>query len=583
VKRAATVLFALTLACSKNPVVDPSNPDFAQGSHAQEEFQPIRAKWDHTDRAGRIGLEPALTQYVKAHAKDPTARIATAMLALIAVANGDRSHGEDLARPLTNGPPGVTRDMALVAYGAALRQEGKAAPALAILAPLFGKLLDPFARDMLNEEVSIAAVDSGDFKNAVRFVRGWLAQADPDAKDDIQRRIVALLDKMPADPLLDLVRSVKGTDEMNGNLLHIVGERLAGLAISTKDVALAKLLIAEARPILGDREDDVARIAARGASIRLEQNTVGVLLSLRTEETQRRGLEVSNGLALGLGLPGSAARVVSRDDQGDPEKVDEALALLNTDGAAVIVAGTDSVEADRARAYAERTNVPIILLRPPTKPLTPGGPVFLLGEDPALVRERLVSALADRGKKRIAILTGTRDDGDLPKTIEGVDVVAVSPCGSSLDFLSVQKANGLVVDGSPRCMRDAIAGAAPSVTLALGLDAPTDSAGRLGAHAGIFPFTITLSKSGDPELDKFLALGRGAPSWWAGLGHDAGKLAWAAVSQLPSLAGPDNAQATAERKALVTKLLASAQDSLWTTEAKGFAGARTISRSVTVR
>jgi ABC-type sugar transport system substrate-binding protein len=580
VKTRWLALVVLVAACSKNPVVDPSSPDFAQGSHAQDEFQPLRAKWEHGDRDARIALEPALIRHVKVHAKDPTARTATAMLALVALANGDKTRAKDLAKPLTNGPPGVTRDMALVAYGAALREEGDAAAALTILSPLFGKVLDPFARDLMNEEVSIAAVDAGDYKGAVRYVRGWLAEADPDDKDGIKRRIIALLDRLPADPLVDLVRSVKGTDEFTGDLLHIVGERLAGLAISTKDVALAKLLMAEARPILGEREDDVARIAARGASVRLEHNTVGLLLSLRGEELQRRGLEVSNGLALALGLPGSAARVVSRDDQGDLQKVDDALALLNTDGAAVIIAGVDTAEASAAAAYAEKTGVPVILLRPPAKPPAPGGPVFVLGDDPTAVRGLLVSSLGERGKSRVAILAGARDDGDVPRSAGGADVVGVSPCGSSLEFVSVQKASGLVIDGGPTCIRDAI-GNASGALVALGLDAPGDLGGKLGAHAGMFPFTAT-SPGSDAELAKFFALGRGAPSWWAGLGHDAGKLAWAAVSQLSEIA-PTDADATSARKNQVMKLLSSAEGSLWTTEARGFAGGRVIPRSISVR
>jgi hypothetical protein len=85
--------------------------------------------------------------------------------------------------------------------------------------------------------------------------------------------------------------------------------------------------------------------------------------------------------------------------------------------------------------------------------------------------------------------------------------------------------------------------------------------------------------STDEDVTKFLALGRGAPGWWAGLGHDAGKLAWAAVSQLPSEA-PNDTKAMTDRKALVTRLLAAADVPLWTTDARGFGGARVLPRKV---
>ena len=583
-KRAIRIVsFAIALgwaggACSGVKITDPASPDYASGSQAQEEFQPLRSKWEHGDRETRMGLVHDLGKHAEKYAKDPTGRIAKAMLALIAAAKGDGARADQLARPIASGPTGATRDMALVAQGASLEKAGHSREALALLKPLFGKMIDPFGRDILNEEVSLAAVAEKDFPSAVRFMRGWVTQAPEADRDDIERRVVALLDQIPAEPLLALVRQVKGTDEMQSTLLKRVGERLAGIAVSTKDVSLAKLLLAEARPVLGDKVDDVARIAAKGAAIRLEPNTVGLLLSLRNEELQRRGLEVSNGLALALGIPGSAARLVSRDDQGGDQTIEDALALLNADGAAVIVAGVDTKEADKARDYAERTNVPMILLRPPSTPPKEGGPVFVVGDDPTAVRGALMRALAAGGADRTAVLIGTRDDGDVPTSIEGTRVVGVTSCGASTDFLAVQKATGLVIDGSPRCAAESAGHAPTIVAVALGLDAPVTVAAHVRATAGLFPIAVGTT-SADEDVTKFMALGRGAPSWWAGLGHDAGKLAWAAVSQLPNEA-PSDTKAMTDRKALVTRLVAAADVPLWTTDARGFGGARVLPRKI---
>jgi len=584
VKRATRNALLVTLvgcagvACSGVKITDPASPDYASGSQAQEEFQPLRSKWEHGDRETRLGLEHDLGKHADKYAKDPTGRIAKAMLALIAAAKGDSARADQLARPIVSGPTGATRDMALVAQGASLEKAGRSREALALLKPLFGKMIDPFGRDILNEEVSLAAVSEKDFPSAVRFMRGWVTQAPEADRDDIERRVSALLDQIPAEPLLALVRQVKGTDEMQSTLLKRVGERLAGIAVSTKDVSLAKILLAEARPVLGDKVDDVARIAAKGAAIRLEPNTVGLLLSLRNEELQRRGLEVSNGLALALGIPGSAARLVSRDDQGGDQTIDDALALLNADGAAVIVAGVDTKEADKAREYAERTNVPMILLRPPSTPPREGGPVFVVGEDPTAVRGALMKALAMGGAERTAVLIGTRDDGDVPTLVQGTSLVGVTSCGASTDFLAVQKATGLVIDGSPRCAAESAGHAPTNVAVALGLDAPLSIPAHVRATAGLFPMAAGGSGT-DEDVTKFLALGRGAPGWWAGLGHDAGKLAWAAVSQLPSEA-PNDTKAMTDRKALVTRLLAAADVPLWTTDARGFGGARVLPRKV---
>ena len=54
------------------------------------------------------------------HERDPTARVARAMLALIAACTGKFQEAHALAAPLVDGDPGVTRDIALVAAGTAI-------------------------------------------------------------------------------------------------------------------------------------------------------------------------------------------------------------------------------------------------------------------------------------------------------------------------------------------------------------------------------------------------------------------------------------------------------------------------------
>lgn len=580
----ATVALLVATACSSVPLLDPANPDLAVGSHAQEEFQPLRAKWEHGDRQTRLDLAPKLRRHTLVHERDPTARTARAMLALIAVATDDLRAAHDLAKPLMDEErPGVTKDMATVAEGAAMRLEGDALGSLKVLEPLFGKVLDPFARDILNEQLAIAAVEAGAndparYTSAVRYIRGWIAQTASTDRDAVERKTIALLDRIPKEPLVDLVRSVKGTDEIASPWLSLVGARLAALAIELHDADLAKFLVAEARGILGERFDEVARIAVRDTGIRLEPNTIGLLLSLRTDEHQRRDLEIGKGLSLALGLPGSDAHIVSRDDQGKVEKIDEALALLNADGAAVIIAGVDQTEADHAKAYGEQKGVPVVLLRAPSTPVDPRGPVFVMGEDPRDVETMLLRALAAKGVERAAVVEGMRGEANVPLKVGALDVVGVQACGASLDFIGAQRATGLLFDAGPICVREATK-SLPGLFVALGLDGPLDVGAGLRAHAGLYPIDGATSK--DAGVLAYVDLGRGAPSWWAGLGHDAGLLAWAAVSRLPKTK-PEGDQALAEREALVTKLVAEATAGLWTTDATGFAGARVIARDVRV-
>lgn len=563
-------------ACSSSKALPV--PDLAESLHAQEEFQPIRAKWEHTDTKGRVGLRPALERYVRVHPQDPTTRTATAMLALATLLDGDVEKGGVLAARLMIGAEGASKDMAIVTLGAVARRKGHAKDALKLLEPLFGKVLDPCARGVLNEEIVVAAIDAGKLDDAVKYLRGWIVRANDEERDEVEARVTALIAKLPKDPLVGLVESAYGTDEMKSPLLRIAAKRLSAIAIETRDGVLARLLVTKAGPILGDQADEVARVAAKTAAIHLETNTVGLLLSQRGEEQRRRSLDVAQGLALALGLPGSTARLVSRDDQGDPAKIDEALALLNADGAAVIVAGIDARESNAAFDYAERTGVPIVLLRPPDRILDPAGHVFVVGDAPLASRTALVDAAIRGGKGRVALIVGDRSESDAPPAGTDGGVVAVQPCGAPLDFARAAGATALLVDAGPVCTREAADGS--SLTLALGLDAPASLDARFRARAGRFPIGAGTG-GGDADLATFFERSSEPPSWWAGLGHDAGKLAWAAVSALPSKTATDS-RAIAARKETLTGLVAAANEPLWTTTARGFAGGRALARDITV-
>jgi hypothetical protein len=72
------------------------------------------------------------------------------------------------------------------------------------------------------------------------------------------------------------------------------------------------------------------------------------------------------------------------------------------------------------------------------------------------------------------------------------------------------------------------------------------------------------------------------PSWFAALGHDAALLAGRAVEQLSDLETEDPAEVTRRRRQ-ATELLARASGELWSTEATGFGGARTLPRKIAAK
>ncbi len=539
----------------------------------------MRDTWERTDHEGRSALQAPLEKHVARFPRDPSTRVAKAMLALIALEKGDLARANELAAPLARGAAGATNDAATVVVGAVLRQRGRAADALRTLQPLFRKVIDPVARSVLNRELVLAAVELKRNEDAAIYLQAYVRQSKREDRGVVLAEAAKLVSQVPAPSLLALLGREQQNDEPEPGLLSLLAEHLAKWVVETEDVGLAKRLLDIAGPLLGDRADGVARIAARGAAVRLERNTVGLLLPLRSEELRRRGVEAAAGLALALELPGGRTRLVTRDDQGEAATIDDALALLNADGAAVVIAGFDTKEADVASAYAERTGLPVILLRPPARAIKADGPVFILGEAPGDPRAILARALAERGHAKVAVLVGDRDGAD--KTVAEPNVVGVQQCGASLDFVKTAGAAALIVDGGQRCAADTLEALPGNLALAFGLDSGRTEERGLFAAAGLYPSSF--APRDDGMLAQWYEQGRGNPTWWTGLGHDAGLIAKQAVLALPNDGdGPEDTSSAARRKEAATAAVARAKGKLWTTAATGFAGGRTIERAISV-
>ncbi len=575
-RAALAAVLAASIGCgaSDHPVPE---PDLAKDLAAHANLAHILATWERGAPAQRAALELPLTDHISRFSADPSARTARAMLSLIALEKGDVERASALARPLVAGPRGSTHDVASIVMGSVERRRGAAKDAAARLTPMFQRVIDPVARLTLNRELVMVATMLSRWDDATKYLQAYVRQAPAEQRAAVGEDAAQLARALPPAALLRLLEREQGLEEPNLQLSALLAGQVADSALEREDVALARSVLELAGPLLGDRADAVARIAARGAAVRLDRNTVGMILPLRNEELRRRAIEAATGLGHALGLPGGKIRLVTRDDQGDLTSVDDALALLNADGAAVIVAGFDTKEADVATAYAERTGLPVLLLRPPTRPPKRDGPVFVLGESPHEPRALLAKALGARGHTKVAALLGDRDGSE--KIVAEPNVVGVQACGASLDFLKTAGADALVLDGGATCAADA-AGALPGgLAVAFGLDAGAVERAGLFASSGIFPDPGGFD---DPLLAAWRAQGRGSPSWWTGLGHDAGVLARAAVVALPEDVDDQQAAAAAARKGAAIRALASAEGTLWTTAARGFGGQRVLARDITV-
>jgi hypothetical protein len=522
-------------------------------------------------------MEPALQAFRGRHAEDHASRLVDVLLAWLAMERGDLRGAATTGRRLQRvAGPGTLADLARTLEGASLRREGAPDRALDLLLPLESKLIDPWARSIYNQEVVEAAVEARRWPVALATMRVWLREAGSDERATARASIEESLTRVPSTDLLALLETVDSpvpSADEDLEMRKLVAQRLAVVARSSKDAQLAQRLLTRAGGLLGDQGDVVAQLAVGASRARVEARTVGLVLSLRDDATRRRGAELAQGVAFGLGLPGSAARLVSRDDQGSPERVQDALAALSAEGASVLIAGSDEGEANAAAAFASANHVPVLLLRPAPR-AKDARFSFVVGLDAAEPEASLVTALVARGAATVGILA---DDPARPR-VPRAEVVAVRGCGDA--GASWKSIGAIVLSAGVDCARDAVASVNPlAVRFAAGFTSAgiTLPPGSVIATAGAFPFV-----PGAPQLRIWSKDHPAPPSFWAALGRDAAVLAWEGVRALPAQGTEDPAEVEA-RRAHVAAALAAARTPLWTTEADGFHGGRTLSRTIGVR
>jgi hypothetical protein len=157
-------------------------------------------------------------------------------------------------------------------------------------------------------------------------------------------------------------------------------------------------------------------------------------------------------------------------------------------------------------------------------------------------------------------------------------VTVVRGCHDDRSAWRGAQVRGVVLSGGASCARDAIAATLslrPRFAAGFDIDDLLLPAGSFIAAAGSFPFASGAAP-GDwqkthPE----------PPSFWTALARDAAVLAWASVEGLPA-EGTEEPSEVEARRAMVRTTLEAAKLKLWTTDAPGFAGGRTLRRSISL-
>ncbi|WP_437656436.1 hypothetical protein [Sorangium sp. So ce1182] len=654
---AITAAFLLALGaaiagagCGAQGGGEPLSPALSASPAAQAELRRILTRFANGARAERLALEPELLAFRKRYPGDDLARVAETHLAWIALERGDIRRAEALSAEIEARGRGTTGDIARVLRGAALRRAGKPKPAYGVLRPLVSKVIDPYVRSLLNEEVTAAAMEAGAWTQAIELMGVWLREASDDERAAVRAQIGALLRKVPIERLVDALRAGQAAGEVvepEVDLRSLVAERLAIVARERRDVALAKELLDRAGPLLGAQGDALSELWTGAGTARVEPPTVGLLLSTRTQQSRRRGVEVAAGVAHGLGLlrPGSDARLVSRDVGGEGS-VDEALNSLTAEGAAVLIAGSDREQATAVAKFARANAIPVLLVHPPEPAALDGAFVFVVGEEPARSIEVLAAALAERGARPVALVgsdAGAQQGADAsaggspagsaggssagssggppagPAAVgpgaaaaaaglaaappaEGGVALAL-PCDGAFDPRALRPLGirGLILAGDAPCAEQALRAAPRAVTIALSFEAAiSPPPGSLVATAGLFPFVAAPASAqrlpggdapGAPPQDAPGAA-VGLPAWLAT--HPTPPSFWAALGRDAGVlawagvqrlpkTGTEDPAEVKARRLAAARALSSATAELWTTSATGFGGKRVLPRAVGYR
>ncbi len=568
------------LGCSSSKTARTPRAMLSGSVQAEFDFHAIVKDWARADAKARIAMESRLIRFQEQFPDDELVRAADALLAWIELERGDLDAAEVHAFRIQIAGPGEVSDIARVVQGSAVRRKGRPDEGLALLAPLEGKVIDGWSRELLNEELTTTAIAAKKWRRAVHYTAVWLREAEPDQHDLVKARIVEALKVIPP---AEIARGLEsghrlaelGLPDAELEVRTLYAQRLAEVAKERHDAVLAQKLLVSSGALLGEHGDSVAALASGQGKARVEPRTVGLLLSLRSEETRRRGVDLAAGVAFGLGLPGSAAHLVSRDDGASIEGVERAMGALSADGASVVIGGVDEAESREMAHFADTHRIPVVLLRPVAGPEAKSPFVFVVGEDPADVDRVLATALASHGAKPVSVVAETTT------ALAPWEDVTIRRCGDlGAPYKGVA---GVVLGAGEGCTRDALA-ALPStqIRLAAGFDAQGTPlpASTLRASAGVFPIAST---SAPPrEMQGWLDARDATPSWFAALGRDAAVLVFAGLQALPQRGTEDPREVTTYRMGAAAAL-AAAQADLWTSEAKGFGGQHALPRTINVR
>jgi hypothetical protein len=617
------------LACSRAAVEPRPVASFSSSTGAAQALEGVREEWMHATDGNRAALRPELEAFLARFPKDGLVPAVRVYLALAWMAPPeDWAQGDAILKSMPAPPPGTTNDLYLIATAKGMRHHGDPNGAFDLLRPLVGKMVDPMARGLLEEEVAMDALEAHRDYEAIAYMDAWIRGASEEGRDAVRAKVAKVLTELPKQALVGSLRAMRASGASHGYSIEIerlVAERLAHIAIEAGDPALARWLLdpsAGGHTIGGDTGVALGELASSKRGIgNVNGRTVGLVLPTDSADLRDEAADVARGMAWALELPrtdpkaGDEVRLVTRDAAGGADRLITSLEEIAGEGAAVIVTGLDVASSDAAAEWAEKRKIPVLLLasrHDPKDDAKKGGYAFLVGQPLKPVIEALVAAIesgpfAESGGKSSPSPIAPIVEGDSGRLfIEGFEFSQAAPwrmpvpcdvqaikAGEPRFPVASWAASGVhlwLLATSAECAGDVIhevSARGQRGTFAVTLEGaglterPPPGTRIVVASAGIVPFG--LAPKDEPRLKEALAMTArfgGRSSFWAALGHDAGVLSRKALLPLP-LDSVTAEKDIAERRSEVREALLSARASLWTTDEQGFEpGHRAVARVI---
>lgn len=536
----------------------------------QREARIIEGVWRDAGYAERLATLPLLSRFLLRYPDDPRAVFMRLRLAWLRLRARDLDSAEQLLLEVNPRVSGVAADMSEVLSASIAARRGKAEEALVRLRALAGRLVDPETRQVWATEALEVAHLARSADDAVPIMLAWRSFCPDEHIERVEREITEQLERLEPTARLRAFRWLRisiaqplaeeSRQRARAWLLQTLRASLSQQAQSTNNGELARLLVedAPARFLRSSEGERLRRLAqSTGVPEMTMHAAIGYLLELDDDRTRRQSAELLTGAMRALASLGKdePIRLLTREARsGQADDVEQALASLVTDGAALIVAGLSSETAALARKLAAEQRVTVVTLSSAEPGASPD-PFLFSVESPIPQVRRIFRATSDAAKA-------------IELDADHQFCHAEAQAGWSPGFLS--SSADLLVTGDSACatrLQEQLSQSERTLRIWLGPDAVRVADEFEAATVISSPQLLGQIESSPVSLwrERF----QRAPGWYEALGYDVTRLGIEAIRQrgFESLRGDELVKKDRLR---LRDALVRAQADLMTTRQRGF-------------